>query len=154
MTFEEIKEKNRLTKVRRMVREFILVDKLDRAEELCSKNHLVLNDCLLDAVYGAPEVITKKELPEGGPPVNASLIVEDPPHKTPLSRLPVVAEVYSKPINPRLIGIILPDGSKSLLWKTNNHSIGSKVVVELEEEVGDTSYYRESSKAPPSGNSP
>ena len=142
MTLEEIKAKNRLTKVRRMVREFILADKLDRAKDLCSLNNLVLNDCLLDAVYGAPEAITKKELPEGGRPHVSEpkpIAVEDPP------RWPVtcVAEVYSKPINPRLIGIILPDGRKSLLWKTNNHSIGSKILVRLEEEVGDTSYYRE-----------
>lgn len=140
MTFEEIKEKNRLTKVRRMVREFILVDKLDRAEELCSKNHLVLNDCLLDAVYGAPEVITKKESPTVSEPKPEP---ESKPVTVKDSGQPVVAEVYSKPINPRLIGIILPDGKKSLLWKTNNHSIGSKILVRLEEEVGDTSYYRE-----------
>ena len=143
MTPQEIKLKKKLVQVRSTVRGLILADKLDQARDLCSHFNLELNDCLLDAVYGAPEVITKKELPEGGPPVNASLIVEDPPHKTPLSRLPVVAEVYSKPINPRLIGIILPDGRKSLLWKTNNHSIGSKILVRLEEEVGDTSYYRE-----------
>ena len=140
MTLEEIKARNRLTKVRRMVREFILADKLDRAKDLCSLNNLVLNDCLLDAVYGAPEVITKKD----SPPVSEPKPEPEPePVAVKDSQQPVVAEVYSKPINPRLIGIILPDGKKSLLWKTRNHSIGSKILVRLEEEVGDTSYYRE-----------
>ena len=141
MTPQEIKLKKRLVQVRSTVRAFILADKLDQARDLCSHFNLELNDCLLDAVYGAPEVITKKELPEGGPPVSEPkpIAVEDPP------RWPTTCEVevYSKPINPRLIGIILPDGKKSLLWKTRNHSIGSKILVRLEEEVGDTSYYRE-----------
>lgn len=144
MSPQDIRARNRLTKVRRMVREFILADKLDQAKDLCSRYNLVLNDCLLDAVYGAPEVITKKKAPEGGPHVSVpeSLAVGDPPRRELWPRT-CVAEVYSKPINPRLTGIILPDGRKSLLWKTISHSLGAKITVELEEEVGDTSYYRE-----------
>ena len=143
MTPQEIKLKKRLVQVRSTVRGLILADKLDQARDLCSHFNLELNDCLLDAVYGAPEAITKKKLPEGGRPhVSAPkpIAVEDDPPRWPAT---CEVEVYSKPINPRLIGIILPDGRKSLLWKTVNHSIGSKILVRLEEEVGDTSYYRE-----------
>ena len=140
MTPQEIKLKKKLVQVRSTVRGLILADKLDQARDLCSHFNLELNDCLLDAVYGAPEVITKKESPPVSEPKPEP---ESKPVTVKDSGQPVVAEVYSKPINPRLIGIILPDGRKSLLWKTNNHSIGSKILVRLEEEVGDTSYYRE-----------
>ena len=137
-----------LAGARSYIRSAIMRGNMARATALCLKHNLVLRDCMLDAVYGAPEALTKKESHVGDPPVAAHAIVlqtvEDPPRRDP-SGWPqtCTVEVYSKPINPRLTGIILPDGRKSLLWKTRNHSIGSKVAVKFREAVGEDSYYEE-----------
>jgi hypothetical protein len=148
MITEEKRRKLALAAARSQIRAAIMRGNMERATALCLRHNLVLNDCMLDAVYGAPEVVTKKESHVGDPPVAAHAIVlqtvEDPPRRDP-SGWPqtCTVEVYSKPINPRLTGIILPDGRKSLLWKTRNHSIGSKVAVKFREAVGEDSYYEE-----------
>jgi len=148
MITEEKRRKLALAAARSQIRAAIMRGNMARATALCLKHNLDLKDCMLDAVYGAPEAVTKKESHVGDPPVAAHAIVlqtvEDPPRRDP-SGWPrtCTIEVYSKPINPRLVGIILPDGRKSLLWKTRNHSIGSKVAVKFREAVGDDSYYEE-----------
>ncbi len=148
MITEEKRRKAILSNARSQIRAAIMRGNMERATALCLKHNLVLRDCMLDAVYGAPEAVTKIESDVGDPPVAAHAIVlqtvEDPPRRDP-SGWPQTCtiEVYSKPINPRLVGIILPDGRKSLLWKTRNHSIGSKVAVKFREAVGEDSYYEE-----------
>jgi hypothetical protein len=148
MITEEKRRKLALAAARSQIRSAIMRGNMERATALCLKHSLDLKDCMLDAVYGAPEAVTKKESHVGDPPVAAHAIVlqtvEDPPRRDP-SGWPQTCtiEVYSKPINPRLVGIILPDGRKSLLWKTRNHSIGSKVAVKFREAVGEDSYYEE-----------
>ena len=148
MITEEKRRKLALAAARSQIRAAIMRGNMARATALCLKHNLVLNDCMLDAVYGAPDAVTKKDSHVGDPPVAANTIVlqtvEDPPRRDPSEWPPTcMVEIYSKPINPRLVGIILPDGRKSLLWKTRNHSIGSKVIVRFREAVGEDSYYEE-----------